>query len=148
MSDIPVAGTDIVLRERVAKPKNPLEFSARPGLTRFVIMHGDQEVGQISRDRHGEFGEVGFHIEPEARGKNYARLALGALVDASREEGFKGMQAEVEEGNPNAPKSQHLLEEAGFQVTDTRNGKVRYGLDFSQQGERHSLPSKGPPGDF
>lgn len=130
MPDILVPGTDIVLQEVTTRPRSPYEFSGRSSLTRFAIMHGDQKVGQISRDRRGDFGEVGFHIEPEVRGNNYAKLALDALVEASREEGFRGMQAEVEDGNPNASKSQHLLEGAGFQETDHKNGRVYYKLDF------------------
>lgn len=64
----------------------------------YILMDGDERVGQIRVDRVNDIGEVSYMIAPDQRGRGYGKHIL-KLIDDLMKDKVKGLVGLVEESN-------------------------------------------------
>lgn len=84
------------------------------GDSHYVILENGALLGSVGAglDPESRTAEVGYWLSPSARGKGVATVALLALCRSLFEAGYERLYANVLPGNP---KSEDVLERAGFQ---------------------------------
>ncbi|MFT5354633.1 MAG: RimJ/RimL family protein N-acetyltransferase [Polyangiales bacterium] len=105
---------DIARWTHVPFPYGDAEFDEWLELddSHYVILENGRLLGSVGADLSpSRTANVGYWLAPNARGRGIATLALRALCSSLFDAGYERICADVLPGNP---KSEHVLERAGF----------------------------------
>jgi predicted acetyltransferase len=113
---------------RQAEPHTPRPRRWVP-FTELWMSDGREYVGRINL-RHElteellEWGgQIGYAVRPSARGKGYAKAALGSMLQVAAERGLSQVLITCDVDNV---ASRRVIEAHGGVYEDTRQGKLRY----------------------
>jgi len=87
-------------------------------------------IAQYFRDPHTDFADVGFIVKDVWQGKGLGRILVEEMIRLARENGIKGLTADVLASNQ---AMLHLFEQTGLDVrTDTESGVVLVEIHFGE----------------
>ena len=87
-------------------------------------------IAQYFRDPDTDFADVGFIVKDTWQGKGLGRILVEEMIRLARENGIKGLTADVLASNQ---AMLHLFEQTGLDVrTDTESGVVLVEIHFEE----------------
>lgn len=122
---------------------------ADPASTLFIVMDGDEPIGQVRLDRvDDELAEVSIGLAPEARGRGAGRKALDLAAAEAPRLGVMSLRALIK---PNNEASLRAFKAAGYadfkaddEVVELRRPVPEQAIDWAEEWRRTEVDPEAP----
>lgn len=86
---------------------------SRPDAKQYILISGEEEVGQVRITVEGKSAEIGYSIAPSQRGKGYGSQIVALLPDMVRKD-FPEVETLIAQVKPENKASQKVFENNHF----------------------------------